>query len=185
VALAAGEYARLTVEQRGVDIAIGILDPAGQVVAEFDSEARRNGTEQVEIVARRSRSTGRSGSAPGIRNFRLDRYEARVQEIRESTAGDRSAFEAQRLNSQAANVIDAGNYDEALQLSSRSVEEAEKAFGPADARLCPFLEQAWLDAAAQGAVRPRRADVSTTAGAGRRRKRARESTGLTGHTRAE
>jgi len=141
VALAAGEYARLTVQQRGVDIAIQILDQAGEVVAEFDSEARRNGTEQVEIVAPEKPIDWQIRIRPRYPKFPAGRYEVRVQEIRDATAGDRSAFEAQRLNSQAGQRIDAGNYDEALQLSSRSVEEAEKAFGPADARLCPFLEQ--------------------------------------------
>ena len=144
LALAAGEYARLTVEQRGVDIAIRILDPAGEVVAEFDSEARRNGTEQVEIVAPEKPIDWQIRIRPRYPKFPAGRYEVRVQEIRDATAGDRSAFEAQRLNFQAGQRIDAGNYDEALQLSSRSVEEAEKAFGPADARLCPFLDRLGL-----------------------------------------
>jgi CHAT domain-containing protein/Tfp pilus assembly protein PilF len=144
LALAAGEYARLTVEQRGVDIAIRILDPAGEVVAEFDSDARRNGTEQVEIVAPETPIDWHIRIRPRYPKFPAGRYEVRVQEIRDATAGDRSAFEAQRLNSQAGQRIDAGNYDEALQLSLRSVEEAEKAFGLADARLCPFLERLGL-----------------------------------------
>ena len=144
LALAAGEYARLTVEQRGVDVAIRILDPAGEVVAEFDSEARRNGTEQVEIVAQEKPIDWQIRIRPRYPKLPAGRYEVRVQEIRDATARDRSAFEAQRLAFQAGLRMESGNYDEAMQLSSRSVEEAEKAFGPADARLCTFLERLGL-----------------------------------------
>jgi CHAT domain-containing protein/Flp pilus assembly protein TadD len=141
LSLAAGEYARLAVEQRGVDVAIRILNPAGEVVAEFDSETRRNGTEQVEIVAAEKPADWQVRIRPSYPKLPAGGYEVRVQEIRDATAGERSAFEAQRLDFQAGLRMEAGNYDDALQLSLHSVQEAEKAFGPADTRLCIFLDR--------------------------------------------
>jgi CHAT domain-containing protein/Flp pilus assembly protein TadD len=143
--LATGQYARLRVEQRGIDLTIRVLDPAGEAVAEFDSDARPDGAESVEMVAPAGGAADwqlriqpkYARAAPGD-------YEIRVQEIRNATAEDRSGFEAQLLTFRAAASIDAGDYDEAARLAARSVEEAEKAFGPDDARLCPFLDELGL-----------------------------------------
>jgi hypothetical protein len=49
--LDAGDYARLTIDQRGVDVTVRILDSAGKVVAEFDAETRKAGQEHVALVA--------------------------------------------------------------------------------------------------------------------------------------
>src|SRR5215467_605098 len=49
--LAAGECASITVEQRGIDVVVSVLDASGGVVATIDDEVRRDGREHVTLVA--------------------------------------------------------------------------------------------------------------------------------------
>src|SRR5207237_4231361 len=46
-----GQYAGLTVEQRGIDVVVQLLAADGKLIAEFDSEGRSVGEEKVEAVA--------------------------------------------------------------------------------------------------------------------------------------
>jgi len=144
LALAVGQEARLTVEQKGIDVTVQVLDPAGKAVAEFDSEARPDGSEPVEIVAPQSGADWQLRIQPKYPKLASGSYEIRMQEIRDTTAADRSGFEAQLLIFRAAASVDAGDYDEAGRLATRSIEEADKAFGPEDARLCPLLDRLGL-----------------------------------------
>src|SRR5437868_8482532 len=45
--LQAGQYTALTVDQRGVDVVIRVLDPSGGTVAVFDDEMRKDAREHV------------------------------------------------------------------------------------------------------------------------------------------
>ena len=45
LALKAGEYAGLTVEQRGIDVIARVRDSGGRLLGEFDAESRTHGEE--------------------------------------------------------------------------------------------------------------------------------------------
>ena len=45
------ECVSVIVEQRGIDVVAQVRRPDGSVIADFQSEIRRNGTERVDIVA--------------------------------------------------------------------------------------------------------------------------------------
>jgi hypothetical protein len=49
--LAAGQYVRLAVDQRGIDVAVKLFELDGKQATEFDSESRRQGQESVSWVA--------------------------------------------------------------------------------------------------------------------------------------
>src|SRR5262245_26110087 len=51
IALAADDYVRLAIEQRGADVVARTRDAAGNTLAEFDDEVRPRGEEEVELVA--------------------------------------------------------------------------------------------------------------------------------------
>src|SRR5215475_1308314 len=51
IALTAGHYAGLVVEQRGIDVAVQVRAADNLVIADFDDEMRPVGQEPVEIVA--------------------------------------------------------------------------------------------------------------------------------------
>jgi hypothetical protein len=50
-ALATGQYVKLVVEQRGIDVVIRLHAPPGELIAEVDSKGRTQGQETMEWVA--------------------------------------------------------------------------------------------------------------------------------------
>src|SRR5262245_521207 len=51
ITLAAGEYAGIVVEQRGINVIAEVRTPDGTVIGEFDDEITPMGREQIELVA--------------------------------------------------------------------------------------------------------------------------------------
>ena len=51
IILAAGEYASITVEQRGIDIEASVRNTDGTQIADFQDEVRPVGEERIELVA--------------------------------------------------------------------------------------------------------------------------------------
>jgi hypothetical protein len=89
LSLAAGEYASLVVEQRGIDVVVQVLDPGGKVTTEFDSESRRNGQELVSLIADSAVNYDLRIRAKYPKDT-PGRYAVRVVEVRQTTERDRS-----------------------------------------------------------------------------------------------
>ena len=51
ITLAAGDYADIAVEQRGIDIEASIVDEEGNPLTVFQDEVRSDGIERIELVA--------------------------------------------------------------------------------------------------------------------------------------
>ena len=126
------QYARVVVEQRGVDVKVQLLDNAGTVLANYNSESRTTGNETLGIV---------TGSAAAyhvkvVANYpkiASGRYQIQVVEVRAATDKDRAEFEAHKLASRAVDLRDFGSTELALKLAQQALAEAENAFGPDDA----------------------------------------------------
>lgn len=99
IRLKQGEYAHLVVEQRNIDVIVGVFDAAGKSLGEFDSPTGLGGTEHVRfiadaggeyrIVARALKTEAYGGS-----------YEVKVKVIRKATEQDKhivAAIKAQML----------------------------------------------------------------------------------------
>lgn len=88
IALTAGHYLKVVVEQKGIDVVVTLLAPNGQKLTEVDSPNGTQGPEPVSVIAEVSgeyRLEVRSldeKAPPG-------RYEIKVEELREPTAQDR------------------------------------------------------------------------------------------------
>src|SRR5262245_53849330 len=86
--IAAGQYVKLLVEQRGIDLQVQFSGPDSKDVINFDSEPRDRGTELVEYVAESAGSCRitvrprRKGVPPGS-------YQIRIEEVRAATEADR------------------------------------------------------------------------------------------------
>jgi len=128
ISLAAGQFACVTVQQRGIDVVEKVFAPDGNLVAQFDSELRPQEAETAEFVS----------EAAGV--YRVDvkakikgtvgRYEIRVAGIRPANEQDRSLHEAHRLSTESSIMLHAGKYDEAVSLAARALDAAEKVLGP-------------------------------------------------------
>ncbi len=121
ITLAAEQYLRITVDQRGLDVAVTLFGPDGRAEAESDYDADTNGQ---EILSLASRTAGASRLAVSSKSKLAGRYTLKVVELRAATPQDaaRSAayrllMEARRLQSQKtaeAMKQAAGKFDEAL-----------------------------------------------------------------------
>ncbi|HKX29242.1 MAG TPA: CHAT domain-containing protein [Blastocatellia bacterium] len=127
--LEAGQYVKVVLEQRGIDLSAELFGPDGRSVGEFDSEIGIRGQEVVEQVAEASGKYLLS-----VRPFRFDlvtgRYEIRIAELRAATDNDRGLQEARQLDRRSDELQEAGNYDEALPSVLRALEIRERVLGP-------------------------------------------------------
>jgi len=138
VALNAGEYAHVTVEQRGIDVVVHLLDSAGRTVADFDAESRTVGSESFGVVADAA-TTYRLEVTAVYQKYARGRYGIRLDEKRHANETDRNVFEAHRLQTEAARLESAGKYQPAQDLLTRALKLGESAAGPNDSYVAYLL----------------------------------------------
>lgn len=99
VDLPAGVFADLGVEQKRIDVAVTVTDPAGRQLAASDSLFGAEGWEPVPIVTERA---GRyMVKVQGRPTPRPARYEIRLAALRPATPADRARVAAERLFARA------------------------------------------------------------------------------------
>jgi len=138
VALQAGQFAGITVYQRGIDVVIDVADSSGAVLAEFNSQARIPGEEAVGLTAGADRHY-RLSVKPKYSKAEPGRYEVRLEDVRPATDKDRWLFEAHQLSRQSAVLAGKGKVDDARVLATHAVESAEKGAGPNSAYVGELL----------------------------------------------
>jgi CHAT domain-containing protein/Tfp pilus assembly protein PilF len=125
---AAGQYVKLVIEQRGIDVGVKLFGPDGKQATALDSEIRAQGRETLEWVAEAAGSYRVDVSAK-YKNAAAGRYEVQVVELRVATDDDRALHEARKLNTEFFRLHRAGKYDEARPLGERVLEIRERALG--------------------------------------------------------
>ncbi len=124
--LAAGQYVKTKIEQRGIDVVLRISGPDGKSLAEYDAEVRLSGEENAEFVA------GPAGAytlnvAAKYRHVPVARYQIQMVELRDATEKDRLSQQRREQIARVTKLYFAGKYDEALLLADGLVGELEKA----------------------------------------------------------
>jgi CHAT domain-containing protein/Tfp pilus assembly protein PilF len=126
--LAAGQYVRLAVDQRGIDVVAQLFGLDGKQIAESDKEIRLRGVETVSWVAEVAGSY-RLDLLARYKNSAAGQYEIRVDELRVATDDDRTLHEALELNTEFFILGRAGKYDEAQPLGERILKIREGILG--------------------------------------------------------
>jgi CHAT domain-containing protein/Tfp pilus assembly protein PilF len=139
VKMAAGQYAKIVVNQRSVDVSEQLSAPDGNVLTRFDSELRLQQPDEIEFVA----------AQPG--EYRIDvktkyksaagGYEIRLLEIRDATEKDKALFEANADSLKGNDLAIVGKYSDAAPLLTHALETAEKQLGADDVRLARILNR--------------------------------------------
>jgi CHAT domain-containing protein/Tfp pilus assembly protein PilF len=127
--LDAGQYVKLVIEQRGIDVMARLSGPDGKLITEFNSESRNQGQETVEQVAEaacvyRLKVRARYGGAAA------GKYEIRIEGVRNATDIDRALQRARALHTEFRRLYFASRYDDALEALESVLELREKALGP-------------------------------------------------------
>jgi CHAT domain-containing protein/Tfp pilus assembly protein PilF len=131
LALTAGEYAHVVVEQHGIDIVVQTRGGDASTAVDIQEAIGRLGDEQVDVVAD---TTGTYDlairPAPGV--IEPGSYTIRVVGRRAATDADRSMQEARTLRAAASRLEQAAKFDEARAMFERSLSMTEAARGPDD-----------------------------------------------------
>src|SRR5262249_9308289 len=100
--LTEGEYVRVVVEQKGVDVMVVLLGPDGKKLDEVDSQNVRQGTDTLSFIATISGSyrveVHPSKEAPA------GRYEIRIAELRTATRQDQNRIMAENAYRQGQSL---------------------------------------------------------------------------------
>ena len=127
IALSAGQFVSVVVQQRGIDVLEKLFAPGGKLVAQFDFELRPMEAEKAEFVAETA-GVYRLEVKAKIKGA-VGRYEIRVEEIRPANEQDRLLHEARKLSNESSVLFRAGKYDEAVSVGARGLDAAEKVLG--------------------------------------------------------
>src|SRR5688500_3322763 len=90
--LSPGELAAIVVEQRGIDVAVHVLDRERRTAAEFQIDWKPTGAERVTVVADSAHPVVLA-VVPGQRHMPSGTYTIRVVERRTATAAERDVCE--------------------------------------------------------------------------------------------
>lgn len=129
LSLASGQYVKLVVEQRGIDVLAQLSGPDGKLITEFNSESRTQGQEMVEQVAE-AECVYKLKVRPMYEGAADGKYQIRIEELRNATDIDRALQQARELHTESRRLYFASRYDDALPALERALELREKALGP-------------------------------------------------------
>lgn len=142
LSLLAEQYLHVTVEQRGIDVAITLFAPDGKKLIEVDSPSGSSGEEVLAWVTNVAgnyrvevRALENDVAPLGLRYNEMGAYVKaeplyqRAIEIREKALGKDHPFLATTLSNLAALYADKGDLVKAVPLQLRAIAIKEKAFG--------------------------------------------------------
>lgn len=102
VTLAVGQFARVTVEQRGADVALSLSGPDGKKLLDVDSPNGNRGPEPVSWIAEQAGDYKLEVTASGKE---AGSYEIKMVELRKAVGKDRSHVEAIRAFMEAEQLV--------------------------------------------------------------------------------
>lgn len=123
ITLTEKQFVQITVEQKGIDIAVSLLDADKKAFAQKDLILKSEGQEKIGFAALKSgiyfvEIGAKPNTAAG--NYIL------LAEKRDSTEKERSLEEARKLHNESIGFYNKGDYDEALKQETSSLEIREK-----------------------------------------------------------
>ena len=131
VALVADQCYQAVVEQRGINVVMTVVDPAGNRLTELDDARGKEGSESVTFISElggRYRLEIRAAE----KSATSGRYQIQITALRAPTAEDRELEKARKLSEESRSLRKKGKYDQALPLAERVLEIRERVLGPED-----------------------------------------------------
>lgn len=111
ISIAAGQFAYVVVDQKGIDVVVKLIAPDGGLITEVDSRNGRLGPEQAYVIAETTGIYRLEVVAPN-KDVPPGKYEAKLIELRSATERDKAWLAARRV------------FEEALALSIQSTPES-------------------------------------------------------------
>ena len=135
----AGDSARITVEQRAIDVGLRVLDPQGQLVVYVDGEIRVGQPESLVLAAERDSVYSIRVEA---RDLKAPKGTYRISLVTgPAAADDKAAYESRRLWTQST-LAEGKSVGEALELTTRALAVAEQVTTPDQRWIVELLTRA-------------------------------------------
>jgi CHAT domain-containing protein len=128
MSLTVGQYVRVVVDQRGIDVVVKLIGPDGKQVNEFDSDSRVQGQEIASWVSEKA-GTYRLEVSAKNKVTASGQYVIQAVILRVAKEDERSLDEAGNLITESRRLFLAGKYDDAIPLIERVREIREKVLG--------------------------------------------------------
>ncbi|HMV49896.1 MAG TPA: CHAT domain-containing protein, partial [Blastocatellia bacterium] len=96
ITLEAGQFVRVSVEQRGIDVVVTLFAPDAKKLREVDAPTGEQGAETLSAVAEAG-GAFRLEIKPGDEKAKAGQYQVRLDAVRPATEADRKLATAQRL----------------------------------------------------------------------------------------
>jgi len=140
IILGEGQYMRIVVEQRNIDVVLTLFGPDTKQIVIIDDDSTGKAEERLSQVAA-TPGVYRLNIAPKQKTSPAGSYSIRLLELRAATENDRALQQARDLHAQSRSLYRAGKYDEAHTISERALAIREKAVGPDNLDLANILDQ--------------------------------------------
>jgi CHAT domain-containing protein/tetratricopeptide (TPR) repeat protein len=129
--LQAGEYARVSLTQQGIDVIAKVEAPDGAVLNDFNSELRPGRDEGVDVVSDAAGTYTLTVRA-AFPHAADGAYAIRIVETRQATADDRSLGDLWKLHAEYAPALERYQTAAVQPLVERALAMAERTRGPND-----------------------------------------------------
>jgi CHAT domain-containing protein/predicted negative regulator of RcsB-dependent stress response len=121
--LAVNQYAKVVIEQRGIDVAITLFAPDGKKLAKSDSPYGAKGTESILYIAETPGEYRLEVRALDFNPFSPGRYEIKLEELRDSVSQDKTRIAAWKAFSEAEHL----RYNKTAEAQRRALSLYEEA----------------------------------------------------------
>ena len=135
ITMTPGQYLRIAISQRGIDLLVALFTPDGKKIGEVDMQQFIEKSETISAIAEAA-GVYRIEVRSAEKTAQTGRYEVRIEELREATAVDKYRVAAGALYREAA-LLSQGTleerkkciekYQEALELYQRAGASREEA----------------------------------------------------------
>lgn len=105
--LAVGQFLRVLVDQRGIDLTLALHDPNNRKITEADSPVSARGPERISVIADVAGSY-RLELRPKLATLPRGRYEARIADLRAAQPDDQIRITAERMHAEATFIFGEG-----------------------------------------------------------------------------
>jgi CHAT domain-containing protein len=135
ITMISGQYLRVVVSQRGIDVLVALFTPDGKKIGEVDGERTTVGSETISAIAEVAGSYGIDVRSTE-HTAKTGRYEIKIEELREATAEDKYRVAAESVFREAKQLENGTledkrkgieKYQEALEMYRRAGARSEEA----------------------------------------------------------
>jgi CHAT domain-containing protein/Tfp pilus assembly protein PilF len=123
------QYVNVIVEQNGIDVVLHLIGTDGNPIADFDSELRLKGVENVAFIAETAGAYKLEVESKNKADS-LGRYAIRLAEQRTATDRDRSLDEAAKLIKESDKLVSQDKPSQARPLAERALSIREELLEP-------------------------------------------------------